>query len=85
MTDQPTAPDVPPRPKVTTEELRAMKRDGVRIAVLTAYDHLMAGLLDAAGLDVLLVGDSLANVVQGEETTVPVTMEMMANHEIAKG
>ncbi len=57
-----------------------MKRDGTRIAVLTAYDHLLASLLDTAGLDVLLVGDSLANVVQGEDTTVPVTMDQMVYH-----
>ena len=56
--------------KVTTRGLRRMKESGQRIAALTAYDHLMAGLLDDAGVDVILVGDSVATVVQGLETTV---------------
>jgi 3-methyl-2-oxobutanoate hydroxymethyltransferase len=67
-------------PKVTTATLRAMKAQGQRITALTAYDHLFAGLLDRAGIDVLLVGDSVATVVQGRDTTVPVTMDQMVYH-----
>ncbi len=66
--------------KVTTATLRAMKQRGERITALTAYDHLFAGLLDAAGVDVVLVGDSVATVVQGRDTTVPVTMDQMVYH-----
>lgn len=66
--------------KVTTSTLRAMKAERRRIAALTAYDHLFAGLLDAAGVDVLLVGDSVATVMQGRDTTLPVTMEQMLYH-----
>ncbi len=66
--------------KVTTESLRRMKVEGRRIVCLTAYDHLFAQLLDDAGVDVLLVGDSVATVVQGEDSTVPVTMEQMLYH-----
>ena len=66
--------------KVTTATLRQMKVDGQRIAALTAYDHLFATLLDEAGVDVLLVGDSVATVVQGRDTTVPVTMDQMVYH-----
>jgi len=57
-----------------------MKRNGKKITVLTAYDATMARLLDVAGIDVLLVGDSLGMVVMGYETTVPVTLEMMIHH-----
>ena len=56
------------------------KRDGRRLAVLTAYDFLWAGLLDAAGVDAVLVGDSLGMVVQGKATTLPVTLEEMIYH-----
>ena len=73
----------PPRPsdrKVTTRALRRMKDAGERISALTAYDFLTAELLDAAGVDVLLVGDSAAMVVQGLNTTVSVTMEQMLYH-----
>jgi len=75
------------KPKVTTEVLRAMKQAGEPIAALTAYDHLWAGLLDAAGVDVLLVGDSVGTVVQGHDTTVPVTMENILYHTemVARG
>lgn len=66
--------------KVTTERLREMKQAGEAIAALTAYDHLWASILDAAGVDVLLVGDSVGTVVQGRDTTVPVTMEQMLYH-----
>ncbi len=66
--------------KVTTATLRGMKGRGERITALTAYDHLLASLLDGAGIDVVLVGDSVATVVQGRDTTVPVTMEQMVYH-----
>lgn len=73
-------PTPKPGKKVTTNSLRRMKRNGERISALTAYDFLMAELLDQAGLDVILVGDSVATVVQGQDTTVPVTMEQMLYH-----
>jgi 3-methyl-2-oxobutanoate hydroxymethyltransferase len=57
-----------------------MKSEGRRITALPAYDHLFASLLDKAGVDVLLVGDSLATVVQGRDTTVPVTMDQIVYH-----
>jgi len=66
--------------KVTTEVLRAMKDRGEPIAALTAYDYLWANLLDSAGVDILLVGDSVGTVVQGRDTTVPVTMEQILYH-----
>jgi 3-methyl-2-oxobutanoate hydroxymethyltransferase len=69
-----------PASKVTTAVLRTMKAQQQRITALTAYDHLFAGLLDQAGVDVILVGDSVATVVQGHDTTVPVTMDQMVYH-----
>lgn len=66
--------------KVTTATLRQKKAQRERITALTAYDHLFASLLDEAGVDVLLVGDSVATVVQGRDTTVPVTMDQMVYH-----
>lgn len=66
--------------KVTTEVLRAMKANGEKIVALTAYDSLMAAVLDAAGVDLILVGDSVGTVVQGRETTVPVTMDEILYH-----
>jgi 3-methyl-2-oxobutanoate hydroxymethyltransferase len=66
--------------KITTEVLRAMKQRDDPITALTAYDYLWATLLDAAGVDVLLVGDSVGTVVQGRDTTVPVTMEHILYH-----
>ncbi len=80
-----------PRPKspkkVTTRSLRTMKERGERIAALTAYDFLMAQLLDQSGIDVILVGDSAGMVVQGHETTVQVTLEQMLYHSqvVARG
>lgn len=73
--------------KVTTHSLTEMKQAGERIAALTAYDFLMAQALDQSGIDVILVGDSAAMVVQGRHTTVPVTMEQMLYHAqvVAKG
>jgi len=66
--------------RVTIHTLRQMKERGEKIAVLTAYDATFGRLLDEAGADVLLVGDSLGMVVQGHETTLPVTLEEMAYH-----
>lgn len=70
----------PTRRKVTTRRLVEMKRAGQPIACLTAYDALTAGVFDRAGIDVLLVGDSVGNVVQGHDTTIPVTLEQMIYH-----
>jgi 3-methyl-2-oxobutanoate hydroxymethyltransferase len=61
-------------------QLKEMKERGEKIAVLTAYDALMAQLLDRAGIDVLLVGDSLGMVLLGYDTTIPVTMDVMVHH-----
>lgn len=66
--------------KITTAALRDKKTRGERITALTAYDHLFAQLLDQAGVDVLLVGDSVGTVLQGRETTVSVTMDQMVYH-----
>lgn len=71
-----------PRP-MTTSQLVAMKARGERIAVLTAYDYLMAGLVDASGVDCVLVGDSLGQVFAGETSTLPVTLEQMIYHSKA--
>lgn len=65
---------------VRVPELRAMKERGEKIAMLTAYDVTMARLLDLAGIDVILVGDSLGMVVLGYDNTIPVTLEMMIHH-----
>lgn len=67
-------------PRVTVSTLRTHKRKGERFTCLTAYDASFAALLDEAGIDVLLVGDSLGMVIQGHETTVPVTLEDMIYH-----
>ena len=69
--------------KVTAPSLTKMKEQGEKISVLTAYDYLMANMLDEAGIDVILVGDSLGMVVLGYESTIPVTMEMMLHHVAA--
>lgn len=66
--------------KVTTHSLQQMKEEGVPIAALTAYDYLMAEMVDRAGIDLVLVGDSAAMVVQGLDTTVTVTMDQMLYH-----
>jgi 3-methyl-2-oxobutanoate hydroxymethyltransferase len=66
--------------KFTTATLRQRKQNGERITALTAYDHLFANLLDQAGIDVMLVGDSVATVMQGRDTTIPVTMDQMVYH-----
>jgi 3-methyl-2-oxobutanoate hydroxymethyltransferase len=71
------------RPPVTLATLQRMKADGEKIASLTCYDASFAVLLDNAGVDVVLVGDSLGMVIQGHDTTVPVTMDHMVYHTAA--
>jgi 3-methyl-2-oxobutanoate hydroxymethyltransferase len=66
--------------RVSTSDLREMKRRGERIAALTAYDFLFARLVDEAGVDVVLVGDSLGQVVLGLDNTIPVTLDDMIHH-----
>lgn len=66
--------------KVTTATLRKMKESGEKIAMLTAYDYSMARLVDGAGMDVILVGDSATNVMAGNATTLPMTLEEMIYH-----
>lgn len=66
--------------KVTTQTVVNMKGQGQKISMLTAYDFTMAGILDEAGIDVILVGDSASNVMAGHETTVPMTLEHMIYH-----
>lgn len=68
------------RKRITTLRLVQMKQTGVPIACLTAYDAISASIMDSAGIDVLLVGDSVGNVVQGHDTTIPVTLEHMIYH-----
>ena len=68
------------RRKVTTQRLQEMKRAGERIACLTAYDYLTATILDAADIDLILVGDTAGNVFAGHDTTIPMTMEQMLYH-----
>lgn len=77
-----------PRTKpVTIKTLAKMKRDGEKFAALTAYDASFAAILEAAGVDVILVGDSLGMVVQGRDTTLPVTVDEMVYHSrmVARG
>lgn len=66
--------------RVTTHVLQEMKQEGEKIAMLTAYDYSMARILDEAGIDVLLVGDSASNVMAGHETTLPITLDQMIYH-----
>src|SRR5258705_1858338 len=66
--------------KVRVPDLAAMKERGERIVMLPAYDATMARLFDRAGVDVLLVGDSLGNVILGLDTTVPVTLDHVVHH-----
>jgi len=66
--------------RITTATLQSMKRKGERISMLTAYDFSMARILDDAGVDVLLVGDSASNVMAGHETTLPITLDQMIYH-----
>ena len=66
--------------RITTHTLQNMKDEGEKIAMLTAYDFSTARILDAAGIDVLLVGDSASNVMAGHETTLPITLDQMIYH-----
>ena len=66
--------------RITTHVVQAMKANGEKIAMLTAYDYSMAKILDAAGIDILLVGDSASNVMAGHETTLPITLNEMIYH-----
>lgn len=66
--------------RVTTHTIQAMKNRGEKIAMLTAYDYSMARILDEAGIDILLVGDSASNVMAGHETTLPITLDQMIYH-----
>lgn len=81
------SPDTPKRKPVTVPGLRAMKARGEKIAVLTCYDASFAAQMEAAGVDVVLVGDSLGNVVQGQTSTLPVTLDHMVYHAslVARG
>jgi 3-methyl-2-oxobutanoate hydroxymethyltransferase len=71
--------------RISLRTLRNMKQQGEKIAMLTAYDASFAAILESAGVDVVLVGDSLGNVVQGHDSTLPVTMEHMIYHTQAVG
>ncbi len=77
----------PTRKTVTVPALQAMRAAGEKIAMLTCYDASFAALLDRCGVDILLIGDSLGNVLQGQTTTLPVTLEHMAYHTecVARG
>ena len=66
--------------KITTHQLQEMKRRGEKISMLTAYDYTMAKIIDHAGIDVILVGDSASNVMAGHETTLPITLDQMIYH-----
>ena len=66
--------------KVTTHRLFEMKQRGEKISMLTAYDYSMASIIDQAGIDVILVGDSASNVMAGNVTTLPMTLDQMIYH-----
>ncbi len=66
--------------KITTKSLIDMKANGEKISMLTAYDFTMAKIVDSAGIDVILVGDSASNVMAGHETTLPITLDQMIYH-----
>ena len=66
--------------KITTKRLFDMKQAGEKISMLTAYDFTMAKILDASGIDIILVGDSASNVMTGHETTLPITLDQMIYH-----
>jgi 3-methyl-2-oxobutanoate hydroxymethyltransferase len=66
--------------RITTHSLAEMKQRGERISMLTAYDYSMARIIDGAGIDVILVGDSASNVMAGHETTLPITLDQMIYH-----
>src|ERR1700748_2823406 len=66
--------------RITTHTVQEMKNRGEKIAMLTAYDFSMATIVDAAGMDIILVGDSASNVMAGHETTLPITLDQMIYH-----
>ena len=66
--------------RVTTNVLQEMKNNGEKISMLTAYDYTLAKIVDNAGIDVILVGDSASNVMAGHETTLPITLDNMIYH-----
>ncbi|MDB5005710.1 MAG: panB [Mucilaginibacter sp.] len=66
--------------RITTHILQEMKNRGEKIAMLTAYDYSMAAIVDEAGMDIILVGDSASNVMAGHQTTLPITLEQMIYH-----
>ncbi len=66
--------------RVTTHTLQEFKDEGIKISMLTAYDFSMARIIDSAGIDVILVGDSASNVMAGHETTLPITLDQMIYH-----
>ena len=66
--------------KITTNSLQKMKQNGEKISMLTAYDYTLARIVDGAGIDVILVGDSASNVMAGHETTLPITLDEMIYH-----
>ena len=82
-TQTPPSAESSKRRKVTTARLAEMKARGEKIAMLTAYDFMFARILDNAGIDVVLVGDSAANVIHGFETSVPITLDQMISHAAA--
>jgi len=66
--------------RITTHVLQRMKNDGEKISMLTAYDYSLAKIVDEAGIDIILVGDSASNVMAGHETTLPITLDQMIYH-----
>src|SRR5215216_5941809 len=66
--------------KITTHTLQKMKASGEKISMITAYDFSFARIFDAAGIDIILVGDSASNVMAGHETTLPITLDQMIYH-----
>ena len=66
--------------KITTNTLQEMKNNGEKISMLTAYDYTLAKIVDGAGIDIILVGDSASNVMAGHETTLPITLNEMIYH-----
>src|SRR6187551_4108915 len=69
--------------KITTNTLQKMKSAGEKISMITAYDFSFAKIFDAAGIDIILVGDSASNVMAGHETTLPITLDQMIYHASA--
>jgi len=69
-----------PYRKITTRVLQEMKENGEKIAMITAYDYTLGHIVDGAGIDVILVGDSASNVMAGHETTLPITLDQMIYH-----